>query len=81
MDPKYKRAEEMCDQIVSGLMNRRGNNGGMPRNAGGVQDGMGNSGFGGVAAASSAPQDGTWVCSCGNENTGKFCTECGSKRP
>ena len=22
----------------------------------------------------------TWVCGCGNENTGKFCTECGSPR-
>ncbi len=22
----------------------------------------------------------TWKCSCGKENTGKFCTECGSKR-
>ena len=21
-----------------------------------------------------------WVCSCGKENTGKFCTECGSKK-
>ena len=24
---------------------------------------------------------GTWVCSCGNTNTGKFCVKCGSPRP
>ena len=23
----------------------------------------------------------TWKCSCGAENTGKFCTECGAKKP
>lgn len=23
----------------------------------------------------------TWKCSCGNENTGKFCVNCGSKKP
>ena len=31
-------------------------------------------------ASSSAPADG-WKCSCGNIVTGKFCTECGSKKP
>ena len=24
---------------------------------------------------------GTWKCECGAENTGKFCSECGSPRP
>ena len=28
-----------------------------------------------------AAQDGTWKCSCGAENKGKFCVECGSKKP
>jgi len=23
----------------------------------------------------------TWTCACGNENTGKFCSECGKERP
>ncbi|MBR5089484.1 MAG: hypothetical protein IK093_08645 [Ruminiclostridium sp.] len=25
--------------------------------------------------------DGTWKCTCGQENTGKFCIECGSSAP
>jgi membrane protease subunit (stomatin/prohibitin family) len=24
---------------------------------------------------------GTWICACGSENTGKFCVECGGKKP
>lgn len=28
-----------------------------------------------------APQVDGWTCSCGTTNTGKFCTECGSKQP
>ena len=28
-----------------------------------------------------APQVDGWACSCGATNTGKFCTECGSKQP
>ena len=28
-----------------------------------------------------APAGGTWTCSCGAANTGKFCSECGSPRP
>ena len=27
------------------------------------------------------PATGTWTCSCGGVNTGKFCNECGSKKP
>lgn len=37
------------------------------------------------AAGNDQPQNqtqpGTWTCSCGNVNTGKFCSECGSPRP
>ena len=31
--------------------------------------------------AAEAPAVDTWKCSCGAENTGKFCIECGSKKP
>ena len=32
-------------------------------------------------AAPAAPAAGTWRCSCGAENTGRFCVECGSPKP
>ena len=32
-------------------------------------------------AAPAAPAAGGWKCSCGAENTGKFCVECGAKKP
>ena len=32
-------------------------------------------------AAAAAPAVKGWKCSCGHENTGKFCTECGAKKP
>ncbi|MDD6616823.1 MAG: SPFH domain-containing protein [Lachnospiraceae bacterium] len=28
-----------------------------------------------------APKEGSWTCSCGTVNTGKFCVECGASRP
>lgn len=34
-----------------------------------------------MEAAKSAPVSGGWTCSCGNVNTGKFCSECGAKKP
>ena len=33
------------------------------------------------APAAPAPVPGGWKCSCGAENTGKFCAECGSPKP
>ncbi len=33
------------------------------------------------APASAAPAAGGWKCSCGAENTGKFCAECGAPKP
>ena len=32
-------------------------------------------------AVSSAAPEGNWKCSCGAVNTGKFCVECGAKKP
>ena len=32
-------------------------------------------------ASAAAPAADGWTCSCGKVNTGKFCTECGSKKP
>ena len=31
--------------------------------------------------APAAPAANGWTCSCGKVNTGKFCSECGSKKP
>ena len=33
------------------------------------------------AQSAPAAESGTWKCSCGAENTGKFCAECGAKKP
>jgi len=33
------------------------------------------------APGQAAPAAGAWTCSCGQVNTGKFCSECGSPRP
>jgi membrane protease subunit (stomatin/prohibitin family) len=34
-----------------------------------------------AAQQQAAPAAGGWKCSCGTENTGKFCTNCGSPKP
>ena len=34
-----------------------------------------------AAAAAPAASAGGWTCACGTVNTGKFCAECGSKKP
>ena len=35
----------------------------------------------GAKQAQAAPAAGSWKCSCGQTNTGKFCTACGSRKP
>ncbi|MBR2275711.1 MAG: SPFH domain-containing protein, partial [Lachnospiraceae bacterium] len=34
-----------------------------------------------AAPQAATPQAGSWTCSCGTENTGKFCQNCGKPRP
>ena len=34
-----------------------------------------------MEAEKAAPKAGEWTCSCGNVNSGKFCSECGSRKP
>ena len=34
-----------------------------------------------TSAAPASPATGSWKCGCGAENTGKFCVECGAKKP
>ncbi|MGN0315549.1 MAG: SPFH domain-containing protein [Fusicatenibacter sp.] len=34
-----------------------------------------------AAAKAEKEQKGVWTCSCGTENTGNFCSNCGAKRP
>lgn len=34
-----------------------------------------------AAPAQAAPAAGSWTCACGAVNTGKFCMECGAKKP
>lgn len=36
---------------------------------------------GAAAAPAAAPAEGGWTCSCGAQNTGKFCSNCGSPKP
>ena len=33
------------------------------------------------APTAQAPQSGAWICQCGTESTGKFCPNCGTKKP
>lgn len=49
----------------------------------GMQQGMGQQGMqpGGQAYAGAAQRPGSWTCSCGHVNTGKFCSECGKPAP
>ena len=58
---------------------------GMAMNAGGVNAqnlyAMGQQQAAPAAAAPAAPAAETWTCACGSVNTGRFCPECGAKKP
>ena len=90
MDPT-RGAAHMVGSAGSAMQTAAGNAGGavtgfmgmgMAQNAGGVNAAnlyaMGNQQ---QAAAPAAPAAGGWQCACGATATGKFCPECGSKKP
>ena len=58
---------------------------GMAMNAGGVNAqnlyAMGQQQAAPAAAAPAAPAAEAWTCACGSVNTGRFCPECGAKKP
>ena len=58
---------------------------GMAMNAGGVNAqnlyAMGQQQAAPAAAAPATPAVEAWTCACGSVNTGKFCPECGAKKP
>ena len=58
---------------------------GMAMNAGGVNAqnlyAMGQQQAAPAAAVPAAPAAEAWTCACGSVNTGKFCPECGAKKP
>ena len=58
---------------------------GMAMNAGGVNAqnlyAMGQQQAAPASAAPAAPAAEAWTCACGSVNTGKFCPECGAKKP
>ena len=58
---------------------------GMAMNAGGVNAqnlyAMGQQQAAPAAGAPAAPSAEAWTCACGSVNTGKFCPECGAKKP
>ena len=89
-------AATLVDAQAEAMKNAAANNGGamlgfmgmnMAQNAGGVSGNIGT--LYNMAASQPAPTpapaptsaDNSWTCSCGAKPTGKFCTECGAKRP
>lgn len=55
--------------------------GGYGQNFGSQPSGYGDQRGNGQMPNSGSAQAGTWTCSCGATNTGKFCSECGSPKP
>ncbi len=76
-----KSAAENSNGAMAGFMGM-----GMAQNSGGMNAqelfAMGKQNQTPVVEASPAPEKKNgWVCSCGEENTGNFCTQCGVKKP
>lgn len=77
----------MPGQMNDGMASQMGNgmsgqmNGGMSGQMGNVMSGQMNAGMPGQAAGSAGGNGAGWMCSCGQINKGKFCSECGQKKP
>lgn len=54
---------------------------GMAMNAGGGMNAQNLYAMGQQQATPQTPQPGSWTCSCGAVNKGRFCSECGSPKP
>lgn len=90
----FMMAGRMTDSTASAMENAANNPNGAMTGFMGMgmamnQSGMGN-GFGaaqnfynaGIAGQHSQDENGdSWVCSCNHKNTGKFCENCGAKKP
>ena len=83
------RAGYVQGSVARGIESAGSNSAGSAQAFMGMGIGM-NAGGGFMAAASETnrrqmerdePAEGSWVCSCGARNTGKFCSECGKKKP
>ncbi len=69
-----------ADLMAMGQGQRANAQGSMPGAQGGMPGAQGGMPVQGAMAGAAAPA-GSWTCSCGAANTGKFCSECGLPKP